>query len=151
MEQLTQLIVGILIAAASSFFTVKLSRGQFRSERWWEKEVSAYERVIDAFHDFKKLSSEHLDAEVNDASLSKEREEHLSQRAASGTDEIKRAADVGSFILSPQALAILARYASESEKIGRPPTWWEYLQEEWSVADKHMKEFITEAKRDLQS
>ncbi len=151
MEPLFQLLVGIAIAAVSSLITVRLAKGQFRSERWWEKKVAAYERVIDAFHDFKKFSSEHLDAEVNDNSLSKEREEHLRQRAAAGTDEIKRAADVGSFILSIQALDILSRYAQESAKIGHPPTWLDYLDAEWSVADKYMKEFIAEAKRDLQA
>jgi hypothetical protein len=149
MESLLQLLIGIAIAAASSLITVRLAKGQFRSERWWEKKVAAYERVIDAFHDFKKFSLEHLDAEVKESDLSEERKDHLRQKSATATDEIKRAADIGSFILSAQALDILARYAQESDKIGHPSTWWDYLDAEWSVADKHMKEFILEAKRDL--
>src|SRR5688572_1066882 len=130
MELVFQLLIGLAIAAASSLITVRLARNQFRSERLWEKKVAAYERVIDAFHDFKKFSSEQLHAAEEDRSLTEEREKHLRQKAADGTDEIKRAADVGSFILSVQALDILSRYFKESTKIGRPPTWWDYLDAE---------------------
>lgn len=45
-----KVLPGIAIAAGSSWITVQLSRHKFRSEKCWEKKVTAYERVIQAFH-----------------------------------------------------------------------------------------------------
>jgi hypothetical protein len=144
-----QIVVGIIIAAMSSFITVRLSKHQFRSERWWERKVAAYERVIEAFHDFKRFSSEHLEAAQNDNEVPKDRETELRQRASRATDEIKRASDIGSFLLSKEALAILEKYHKTSETLAECDSWWEYLDKEWSIANEHMKEFIAEAHRDL--
>ncbi len=144
-----QLLVGIIIAAVSSLITVRLSKQQFRSERWWERKVAAYERVIEAFHDFKRFSTEHLEAAERDNDVPKDRETELRQRASLATDEIKRASDIGSFLLSQEALAILAKYHKASETLAHCESWWEYLEKEWSIANEHMQEFIAEAHRDL--
>ena len=76
-ETLTKLLVGIVIAAASSWITVQLSRRQFQTNRWWEKKVEAYERVIEAFHTAKLFASEHLEAEYRDREVEKERDTKL--------------------------------------------------------------------------
>lgn len=149
MDAVFQILVGIVIATVSSVITVRLSRHQFRSERWWEKKVAAYERVIDAFHDSKKFSSEHLEAAYKARELPKEREDELRKRAGQAGDEIKRASDIGSFLLSAEALKILARYEAEAETLSKCETWYEYLDADWSLTDRYMKEFIAEAHKDL--
>ena len=63
MEIFLKVLSGIAIAAISSWITVQLSKHKFRSERWWEKKVGAYERVIEAFHNSKKFDAEHMSAE----------------------------------------------------------------------------------------
>ena len=62
MEIFLKVLSGIAIAAVSSWITVQLSKHKFRSERWWEKKVEAYERVIEAFHNSKKFDTEHMTA-----------------------------------------------------------------------------------------
>jgi hypothetical protein len=52
---LLQLISSLLLALFADWIAVRLSRDKFRSERWWERKVQAYERVIDAFHKAKKF------------------------------------------------------------------------------------------------
>lgn len=115
MDAIIQILVGIVIAAVTSLITVRLSREKFRSERWWEKKISAYERVIDAFHFDKKFSAEHLEAE--DRELPKDREKELEKHAEQARDEMRRASDIGSFLLSPKALEILARYEADAAKL----------------------------------
>ena len=148
-DAVLQIFVGIFIAAISSLITVRLSKQQFRSERWWERKVAAYERVIEAFHDFKRFSSEHLEAAEGESEVPKDREAKLRLRAALATDEIKRASDIGSFLLSHKALEILSRYHKKSETLEDCESWWDYLRQEWSITDEHMKEFIAEAHKDL--
>jgi high-affinity Fe2+/Pb2+ permease len=105
-----QAAIGLGIAAATSWFTVKLSLAKFRKERLWEKKALAYERVIDAIHKAKKFSSEHLDAQYDGRDLPDERDEELRKLAKEAMDEIRRAADIGGFVLSAQALEIIREY-----------------------------------------
>lgn len=70
-------IDAIAIAVVTSWFTVQLSRRQFQTNRWWEKKVEAYERVIEAFHKAKKFASENLDAEYIGEEVPKDRDKEL--------------------------------------------------------------------------
>lgn len=137
------------ISLFSAWLTVRLSRDKFSSERWWEKKVEAYERVIDAFHKSKKFDSEHMRAEELDITFDDARKAELNISAKDSRDEILRASDVGGFILSKAALAILARYERETEEMERQDTWYEHLNLSWTITSKHMQEFIAEAHRDL--
>ena len=149
MELFLKALSAVLIAAISSWITVQLSKGKFRSERWWERKVQAYERVIEAFHNSKRFDAEHMRAEEQSREISEERAEELRAAARAARDEILKASDIGSFLLSEEALKILAKYEAESEKIPRHDTWYEHLDHSWSVDHRYMKEFIAEAKRDL--
>lgn len=149
-QTIVQLFVGVAIAAASAWITVRLSRRQFQTNRWWERRVEAYERVIEAFHNAKRFASEHLEAEYRGREVGEERDAQLRKLAKDARDEIVRASDIGSFILSPEALGILARFEAESEQPGKHESWYEYLDSEWSLAHRYMKDFIAEAQRDLQ-
>lgn len=144
-----QLLVGLLMALFAAWIAIWLTRNKFRSERWWEKKAAAYERVIDAFHKAKRYDYEHLRAAELDIEFDQARKTQLELFASEARDEILRSADIGSFILSSKALEILERYKDESENMPRQDSWWEHLEESWSIAHRHMKEFVAEAKVDL--
>lgn len=147
---LSQLVIGLAIALASSWITVRLSRRQFQTDRWWEKKAEAYERVIEAFHNAKRFALEHLNAACKGREVAEDRDAELRKCAKEARDEIVRASDIGSFILSSQALSILAKYEAESEKVPEnSETWQDYLDADWANTNRCMKEFITEAHRDL--
>jgi cell fate (sporulation/competence/biofilm development) regulator YlbF (YheA/YmcA/DUF963 family) len=149
MEIFLKVLSGIAIAAVSSWITVQLSRYKFRSERWWEKKVEAYERVIEAFHNSKKFDSEHMTAEERGRDVDEARDAELRKLAKEARDEILKASDIGSFVLSENALKILARYEAESKNAPRQDTWYEHLDTAWSLTNSYMKEFIAEAHKDL--
>ena len=149
MELFLKALSAIAIAAISSWITVQLSRNKFRSERWWEKKFEAYEHVIDAFHGSKKFYSEYMRAEQLDLNMDEARREELKNQAKGARDAILKASDIGSFLLSANALSILAKYEAESENIPRQESWHEHLDYSWSIAHRYMKEFITEAQADL--
>lgn len=148
-----ELLLKGLSAVAISFFSawiaVWISRNKFRSERWWEKKVVAYERVIDAFHKTKRFDYEHLRAEELALDFDDAKVAQLKALYSEARDEILRSADIGSFTLSPKALEILSCYKDESENMPRQNSWYEHLETSYEVADRHMKEFVAEAKVDL--
>ena len=148
-DALVKILSAIAIAAASSWITVQLSINKFRSERWWEKKVKAYECVIEAFHNSKEFYSEHMIAEEERRKVSDERDAELRKLSKEAKDQISRASDIGSFILSKEALEILARYHSQLASAPRGQTWYEYLDTDLSLTNSYMHEFIQEAHRDL--
>lgn len=144
-----KILSAVLIAGLTSFVTVYLARNRFRSERWWEKKVQAYERVIEAFHKAKKFASEHMDAEYKGHKVDDTRDAELRSLSREARDEISRASDVGSFVLSEDALKVLARYEAESESATMRESWFEHLDADWSLTHKYMQEFMDVAKKDL--
>lgn len=149
MELVWKAISAVFIAGISSWITVQLSKNKFRTERWWEKKVQAYERIIEAFNNSKRFDAELMRAEELHREISEERSDELRNAARNARDEILKASDIGSFLLSENALKILAKYEAESENIPRQDTWYEHLDLSWSIDNRYMKEFIEEAKRDL--
>lgn len=146
---LIQILSALAISLFSAWITVRLSQSRFRSERLWDRKVAAYERVIEAFHHSKKFSSEYMRAEYSGTEITKEREEDLRQKAKQAMDEISRAADIGSFTLSSQALEIIIEFERKSDDTDHIHGWHEYLHYDYDVTDKYMKKFIAEAKQDL--
>lgn len=143
------LLTGIGIAAASSLITVRLSIKQFRTQRWWEKKVETYQRVIEAFHKSKNYSSEYLTTESKGREVSEDREAELVKRSKEAHEEISKARDVGRFLLSVKAVNILDEFERKYVNRTRSDDLWKDLAESWSLADHYMKEFIAEAQKDV--
>lgn len=150
LDPLLKVLAGILIAGVSSWITVQLSLRRYRTERWWDRKVEAYERVIVAFHHLKKFASEQMSAYVQgDGGPPKERDKELRSKAREARDAILLASDIGEFSLSNKAIDILSEYARESRKSVKAESWPEYLDNEEFLADRYLKDFISEARRDL--
>jgi hypothetical protein len=148
-DALVVLFTGIVIAAVSSWITVQLSPRRFRSERWWERKVQAYKRIIGALHDSKAFANNHLEAVYEVRELGEETIQDLRARAKTATDEIVKAVDIGAFLLPNEALSRLKQYRNEEKKAGNLDDWHGYLEADWDAADKCLKDLIQIAKRDL--
>jgi len=144
-----QAFSALAISLFSAWLTVRLSKNKFRSERLWDRKVSAYERVIEAFHNSKKFSYEHMRAEYSGGEVSEERDKELRQHAKQGMEEIRRTTDIGSFTLSEQAMDIIFEYEHKSNETDHMESWQEYLRHDFEITDEYMQKFINEAKRDL--
>ena len=149
-EIILTLLTGIGIAAVSSWITVRLSIKQFRNQRWWEKKVETYQRIIEAFHKSKNYSSEYLTTEFKGREVSEDRGAELVKQSKEAHEEISKACDVGRFLLSDKAVSILDEFERKYVNRGRSDDLWKDLAESWSLADHYMKEFIAEAQKDVQ-
>lgn len=150
LDALLKVASGLAIALFSAWVTVQLSRKKFRSERWWEKKVAAYERVLEAFYEAKKFSSEHLDALYDGRKVEEARNKELRSFAAKPKDEIARAADLGAFVLSDRALQLLNDFHKEEAQLSSEPTWQDFLESDYALMNKYLKQLLDEARADLQ-
>jgi len=145
------IFTGIVIAAVSSWITVQLSLKRFRSERWWERKVLAYEKIIGALHDSKAFADKHLEAEYNGRKISEEKDKELRARSKVAHEEIEKAIDIGSFLLSDEALSKLKQYQKDMEKASDTQMWFEYLEGDLAATSNCLKDLIQIAKKDLRA
>ena len=99
MDIFITILTGIMTAAASAWVTVQLSLRRFRAEKWWERRVTAYERVIEALYNSKEFSEVHLHALDENLQIPKEQDNELRAQVEDAAREIAKAVDLGSFLL----------------------------------------------------
>jgi hypothetical protein len=145
------LSTGILIAAVSAWITVQLSLRRFRTERWWERKVEAYERIIGALHDAKAFADTHLHAGLEQRDVPDEIAEELRGRSRTAHAELLKAVDLGAFLLPDEALSRLRRYRKEESEAADIPDWFGHLEADWKAANDCLKDLIQLAKRDLRA
>jgi hypothetical protein len=152
MEQTAvNVLTAILIAAISAWITVQLSLRRFRTEKWWERKVDAYSRVIEALHNSKAFSDQYLHATYQGRELSEERQAELRLRARAARDDILKAMDVGAFLFSKEALDRLKQYQKDEEDASKHESWHDHLESDWAAANNCLKDIIAISKKDLRT
>ena len=146
---LKPVLIGILIAAVSSWITVQLSMRRFRAEWLWKMKADAYSAVIEALHNSKAFCIAHMSSYEQQRELSKERNHELGIRARQGKDAIQKAIDMGSFLLSQKALDRLAQYMKESDDVSHEQDFYFYLDENLAATVSCLKDIVPIAKEDL--
>lgn len=149
MEIIGTIIGGIVIAAVSSWITVQLSLRRFRQEKWWERRVDAYERVLEALHHSKAFSEVHLNATYESREVPDDRDEELREKSREASREIERATDVGGFLLGDEARKRLKQYQEEAKDAAQTSMWFDFLERDFSVTNSCLRDMIEIAKRDL--
>lgn len=148
-EFAANVVGGIAIAAVASWITVQLTVRRFRAERWWEKKVEAYERVIEALHHSKAFTNAHMEANMAGQEISEEHDKELRSTAKKGRMEIERALDIGSFALGKKAQDRLRKYIRDVQVAEQTTSWIEYLDGDLAATNECLKDIIRLAKQDL--
>ena len=99
-DLLQSLVPGIVIAVVTATVTVKLSIRQFRSERWWERKVEVYSRVLDALYHLERYSEAILRETEGAARYSDARRERMEEAYDNAIDELHKATNLGAYVIS---------------------------------------------------
>lgn len=147
---LTTQLSGLIIAVVAAYFTVQFSLRRFRSEKWWEKKVEAYEKVLDALYCSKSFFDNYLAESYGDRKLTDEAVKKLRKDANLASDEIERLSNLGAFLLSGSAMARLSQYLKEEQEASKTTHWVEYLDGNWTAVSACLNDIIDIAKKDLE-
>lgn len=149
MEWWQSLITGLVIAGATSWATVQLALRRFYRERWWERRMDAYTKVIEALHNMKRDLTVNYRALTESHTLAKEFEERFAKRHSDAFDDIARLADVGVLLFSPQAVALLNTMLKETAEAGEIGDYFSYLDGSLPAVEKCLEQFREITRRDL--
>jgi hypothetical protein len=136
-------IIAIIISAYNARFT------RFTSERWWERKAEAYNRIIGALSDLIYYYQQRYDAEFEPTELSEEKKQELADHWKKGFLEVRKATYVGTFMISPEAEAVLQQFWEEPAEKPHPDDWFSHLEIDYTKAETCLKRLVVCAKKDL--
>lgn len=144
-----EIIQPIFISVLVTIITVKLSLKKFRSEKWWEKKAEAYSKIVDILHQLKNYCDQKLPASYGELNLSPEKENELAEQYKIAYRELVKALDVGSFIISEEAVKILETYKNRPQLDFADNPLCEIIECDLKYIKECLQDFRIAAKKDL--
>src|SRR5271165_48966 len=92
------LVISLVGSTFTAFLTVHLSLRRFQAERWWERKVDAYSRIIEALHHV--IAYITMVLEQSQSEFPPENKAEIESFCKKAIRDLRMAADVGSFIIS---------------------------------------------------
>lgn len=148
-QPLMSLVSGVPVAILTSWLTVKMSLSRFRSEKWFERRLDAYTKVIEALHFMNHCTETEMRAEMQGHEIDKDAKAELLSNYSKGRSELRRLTDMGALMFSIDAVALLDTLNNELFAASDAPSYWEHLDAENDAISKCLSELRPIAKRDL--
>jgi len=148
-QPVVNLLIGVPVALLTSWLTVKFALRRFQSEKWFERRVEAYTKVIEALHFMKRCAERQLRAEERGTDIPEEIENELVSSYRKGLADLRRLTDMGALLFSLDAVEILDTLYTELSAATDEQSWWEHLDAESAAISKCLVKLRPIAKRDL--
>jgi hypothetical protein len=142
-------VSGIPVAILTAWLAVKFSIRRFQSEKWFERRVDAYMKVIEALHFMKHCTERQLRAEERGTELPREVEEELKNSYLQGLSDLRKLTDMGAILFSAEAVSVLDTLSRELKEASTALSFWEHLDSEGAAISKALTELRPIAKKDL--
>jgi hypothetical protein len=143
------ILVAFLISILTSWATVYFALKQFYSERWWDRKNEAYTNIINALSDLVSSYEAYYDEGLGVTKLSDERRQEINELSKKGHATLKRATNIGAFVISKNAELALKKYWREPEEKHDPNDWFWVIEHDYEKAEIALKELVECARKDL--
>jgi hypothetical protein len=144
-------IAGVPVALLTSWVTVKLAIGRYQSEKWFERRIDAYTRVIESLHHMKQMTQRQLRAEEEGIELDSESENELGAMYKRGLADLQRLTDMGALVFASDAIDVLDQLNKDLAAALNEHSWWEHLDAEAAAINKCLPRIREIAKRELRA
>lgn len=147
MESIPELFKLAIVGLVSGLFSYYLSNRKHRSEKWWELRVTAYQEAITALSDLYHYFDSYSNIEMAHREISEEKRRELKLFWDNGYHKVRKAADSGAFLFSPEAETALKAFI-KGEK-DHYDSYFEYLDGRCVDAKKCLDALVSCSKADL--
>lgn len=140
-------LIAITAAIISSLVTYHLSIKKFRSLKWWELKVVAYQSIIEALHYRKKFFEEFLDEEMQVTKYTDDYKAEVLDNAKKARADLLKTIDVGTFLISGDAHIRLEKYMVATDYDGN--SFFDYLDSGYGNTKRCLRDLKEAAAKDL--
>ncbi len=133
-------IFGLMTAVIAAFFSARWAVQRAFREKWWERKEKAYSDIVDALHDMIRYSALMADIELH---VGEDKPEHpkkkeFGERYTAAYWRILKATDIGAFVISNDAEAVLKKLQNRPRlKWEENPPW-----EIYEADEKHYRQAL---------
>ncbi|MGM0582945.1 MAG: hypothetical protein ACQETL_19870 [Bacteroidota bacterium] len=146
---LSKILPGLIIAIFASFLSTKWSLKKFYSEKWWERKSIAYSELIESLYEVLQFFEIHKKDFGQGTGLTTKQESNLQEKYNQAHLKIKKASDIGSFVVSKKTQLIL-KELFERPKLNRNQNpIFEIYEEKYEAHQNALELIVIEAKKDL--
>ena len=148
---LLKVLPGIISAIIASYLAANWSLRKFYSEKWWERKERAYAEIIDALYDLLQYCEIQKEDYGVGTSYSDDKVKELGEKYGQAFWKIKKATDIGVFVVSPEAESILRelRDRPQLEWNENPP--WEIYEQDYKYYNDALRRIVEVARSDLKA
>lgn len=147
---LANLGTGVVVALITATATVRLTLKRFYSEKWWERKSAAYTAIIEAMHHVREHADTNLAFSRRGINLPPEGDKLLTEKLQEAMAELLKQRDLGSFVVSEDAIALLNQLFSELDASTNTTHWEVHLELKLAALDKCLPEMRRIARNDLE-
>lgn len=148
-EALMRIAPALLATLLAGVLTVRFALPKFRSERWWERKAQVYTDLLTALFHMQR----YLEYSLREREEGVEYDEGFMKRLSSaheqGGVEVRKAAAVGTFLLSQDAATLLVNLSAELDDPHYNDDLVEEMEAHLKAVRSAIKELPSVAKRDL--
>lgn len=145
-----QFVLAAFTAVIASFVTARFALRRFYSEKWWEKKYEGYSSILESLHYIARHFDEEMTASAERKAIPDDRKQEILEKYHDAEDELVKRMDIGQFVISDAAVAVLTTFQNELATAGYTRDWVDYLDGGGVASRKALKQMRDIAKRDLE-
>ncbi len=149
-QMFLQFVLAAFTAVIASFVTARFALRRFYSEKWWEKKYEGYSSILESLHYIARDFDEEWDAWTRGREIPEDRKDELSAKFREAKDELAKRMDIGQFVISDAAVAVLVAFQKELGTANTTEGWFKYVDECLAATNKALQQMRDIAKRDLE-
>ena len=150
-EIIFTLIPGIITAIFASYLTARWSLKKIYSEKWWERKEKAYSDIITRLYDLMQYCEYQRDHHEWGRKLAAEKEEELKNRYSEAYWKLKKATDIGGFVLSNEGAEVLKGLRNRPllDWNENPP--WDVYDQDYQYYKEALEKIVSVANKELKA
>jgi hypothetical protein len=121
------------------------------SQRWWERKATTYSEIVESLWQIVEADAHEYEHEIIEIDREENPtvKEERSRTRQENLTHLRKAADIGAFVISDEVATILKRYFDDIEGFRRLDTYFEYIDSHYAASRKCLEVVRVNALRDL--
>jgi len=147
--------IAAVVVALAALFGPRIAIRTFRSQKWWEMRAHAYGKVVEALYQVQDVHDKYIAQEIDGKNIPDEEKDELIRELKLASEEVRKFAVIGRFLLPEQAANRLEIYHAEVERevakwrMSENVIYFEILESQWAAAKSCLEDIQDIAEGDL--
>ena len=150
-EFILKILPGVITAIVASYLAAKWSMRKFYSEKWWERKERAYTEIIDTLYDLLRYCEVRREDYGYGSGYSEDKMKELGERYSQAHWKIKKATDIGAFVVCPEAERTLKELRERPQLHWNENPPWDIFDHEYGYYRDALVKIVDIARKDLKA